>query len=181
MLETQNLIQIAILLAILAQGLVALHGFRRQRVIENAHATLTGLHTIAKDLNETSEAAYAHFTEGGFDFATSSVEQKNTLMRFLDTLEEIAVAVNLDIYDIRIVNRVMGWQIIRAAEDFDYFVIKIRERQNSQSLYKEFRLLAEKIKLLRELEPIEYSIWNERSSFRRKFEASVSRKLGSRQ
>ncbi|MEM1237613.1 MAG: DUF4760 domain-containing protein [Pseudomonadota bacterium] len=148
-----DFIQIFILLAILAQGLIALMAFRAQRRLENARATLSALHSLADSVNESAVKVYAHLAEGGFCFETSPKEEEINLLNYLDYLEDISVAVNMGIYDIDIVNRVMGTQLIRASDRFAYFIDEIRERQGSDSFYKELRLLGRKLSWLREVRP----------------------------
>ncbi|GLQ27265.1 DUF4760 domain-containing protein [Sulfitobacter pacificus] len=164
-ISSSDQIQLLILCAILVQGIIALVSFRNQRKLENCRATFSALHQLTENVSEAGGKVYAHYAEGGYSFEHSSKEQELNLLRYLDYLEDIAVGVNMGVYDIDIVNRVMGTQIIMASVRFDYFIEGIRRKQGSDNFYKDMRLLRQKILWLREVDPIVGKIESEKRNF----------------
>jgi hypothetical protein len=69
----------------------------------------------------------------------------STLQDFIGFFEELATGVNLGVYDVDIVDHLMGTRVIRAFKAFEPWIERRREEYGVPGLYREFQTLAEAI------------------------------------
>ena len=75
---------------------------------------------------------------------------RNALKSFLRSMERLSVGINTGIYDIEVVNRIIGTGILKTWYRYSVIVQHKRESQDNPRLYVEYEELAQRIRAMQE-------------------------------
>lgn len=162
---TEDYIQIAILAAIVVQGGIAIVLFWNQHKLENARATMSALHAIGESITKAEIAALKLVRENPKPFNELTSDERYQVYQYLDHFEEISVAVNLGLYDLKIVNRTMGSQITKATVEFAHVIDGANKAHGTNSYYSDLLALSNKIMLIRITRPVNDEVEDESKNF----------------
>ncbi|MEM9671636.1 MAG: DUF4760 domain-containing protein [Cyclobacteriaceae bacterium] len=76
-------------------------------------------------------------------------EERIRLNRVINIYERLAVGINLKVYDIRVLNRVVGQNIINNYNRYENYILERREKLDRPFAWKDFQTLSMKLQRLR--------------------------------
>lgn len=136
-------------LSVISGVVVFLINSRRERIKK----TLDFWENINQQLkNEKGDLHQEFGTKITIEQATTWIDKGDEAIkinRVLNIYERLALGVNLGAYDIKVLNRLVGFNLISNFERFEAYIKVRRERFNRPFAWKEFELLIKKIKKIR--------------------------------
>jgi hypothetical protein len=118
---------------------------RRQATLEFMTSTLAQRLELQRDLPyEEDEASIRKYLAKG----KRMTDAKAAFWNYLNYYEIIATSVNCDIFDIEVVQRVMGPRFVRTFDAYRELILSARIYYGRPSLYKEMELLAANLRAL---------------------------------